>query len=278
MAGLRDMIRRALGGQNPEAALAAFKEKLHNQINDFKDNPESRERLKQTLSSVLRPLQYANAFVIRPSLADNQKMREMAQKYGINKVELKRIFKTSVELEEKLQRYFKDSDQADQLIVTLRKVINVLDEQVLAEMVDALDYHIDYGKIEKAYLDYQTNIQRAYNIEGLNSELKNIMGGLFSNFKNAFQNNATVPKTKASDQQPEARMLAPDLQAVYDRFRDEGFNHEEAMEQVHEKQDLDQLSENELDAYRKVRQQGLNHKEAISKLNNESSKTQETEN
>lgn len=274
MAGLRDMIRRALGGQNPEAALAAFKEKLHAQINDFKDNPHSRARLKQTLNSILRPLQYANSFVIRPSLADNQKMREMAQKYGINKVELKRIFKTSVELEDKLQRYFKDDDQADQLIVTLRKVINVLDEQVLAEMVDALDYHIDYGKIEKAYLDYQTNIQRAYNIEGLNAELKNIMGGLFSNFKDAFQNNKVVSKTRPSDQEPEARMLEPELQTLYDRFREEGFSHQESMDQVTEKQDLDRLSESERELYRTRRQQGLSHSESIQKMKDEPPATQ----
>lgn len=264
MAGLRDILRRAFGGRQPEAALAEFKEKLHSQINDFKDNPETRQQLKRTLQSILTPLKQFNAFVVIPALGDNEKLRGMAQKYNVNKVELKRMLKTSLELEEKVQRYFQDGDQVDQLVVTLRKVVNVLDEEIITGFIDALDYNIDYGKIEKAYLDYQTNLMKAYNSDGLNRDLQGLMGTVMGNLKNVFSGGQQrVTKTKHSDREVDAKMLEPELQNLYNRYREEGFAHDEAMRVVAEKRDLDGLPAAFLDAYRTLRREGRDHDDAM---------------
>lgn len=268
MAGLRDILRRALGGRPPEEALAAFKEKMHGQINAFKDNPEGQAQLRSYLQSFLQPLQYFNMLVIRPALNDNDKMREMAQKYGVNKVELKRVFKIALELEEKVQRYFQNPESVDQLIITLRKVVNVLDEQILTDIIEALDYNIDYNRIEKAYLDYQTTLQQAYNAEGLNRDLQGILGDLFGNLKNVFATAGQPPRQKPSDKHAEVRMLEPELQNLYDRQRQEGFSHEEAMAMVTEKRDLDALPKDYLEAYRTLRQEGRPHADALAYVQN----------
>lgn len=268
MAGLRDILRRAFGGRPPEEALAEFKEKLHAQINAFKDNPEGQMQLRNYLQSFVQPLQYFNMLVVRPSLGDNEKLRQMAQKYGVNKVELKRVFKISLELEEKVQHYFQDPASVEQLIVTLRKVVNVLDEQILTDVIEALDYHIDYNRIEKAYLDYQTTLQQAYNAEGLNRDLQGILGGLFGNLKNVFAGAGQPPRQKPSDKHPEVRMLEPELQNLYDRQRQEGFSHDEAMAMVSEKRDLDALPEGYLEAYRTLRQEGRSHSDALEYVKN----------
>lgn len=263
MAGLRDMFRRSFGGRQPEEALMDFKEKLHVQINAFKDDPENQARLQSTMRSIITPLQYFNSLMVRPNMDDNQKMRELAKKYGINKVELKRVFKVALEFEEKVQNYFKNRGEVEQLVITLRKVVNVLDEQILTDIIDAMDYNVDYGKIEKAYLDYQSTLQKAYNSEGLNRDLQGIMGGLISNFKNAFQTSAQAPKTKASDKHAEVRMMEPELQSLYDHYREEGFEHDESMKMINEKKDLDALPRKFLEAYRTLRQEGHSHTEAI---------------
>lgn len=265
MANLRDMLRRAFGGRNPEDALIDFKEKLHAQINEFKDNPQSRARLQGYLRSILTPLQYFNAFMVRPNLNDNEKMRELARKYQINKVELKRVFKVALELEEKVQAYFSDGDQIDQLVVTLRKVINVLDEQIVTDIIDAMDYNIDLNKIENAYLDYQSKLQQAYNADGLNRDLQGIMGTVMSSLKNAFTQPST-PRTKASDKRPEVRMLEPELQKLYDHFREEGYEHSEAMAMIQEKQDVESLSAELMETYRQLRREGKSHGEAMAQL------------
>ena len=147
MAGLRDILKRAFGGVQPEIALAQFKERLHNQINDFKDNPESRAQLQKMLQSILQPLRQFNLFIVQPALNDNERLKSMAKQYNVNKIELKRVFKTAIELEEKIHSYFKDRDQVDQLVVTLRKVVNVLDEEIISELINSIDYNIDYGNI-----------------------------------------------------------------------------------------------------------------------------------
>lgn len=262
MGGLRDMLRKAFG-RDPEAALAEFKEKLHLQINDFKDNPETRTQLRRMLQSVVTPLRQFNLFVVNPALNNNERLKAMAKRYGVNKIELKRMLKTSLELEEKLQKYFKDSDEIDQLVLTLRKVVNVLDEDVVTGFIDAMDYNIDYGKIEKAYLDYQHNLQKAYNAEGLNRDLQGLIGQVLNNLKGAFNNTQKPVKTKASDRQADARMLEPELQILYDRYRDEGFTHDEAMRVVGEKRDLDGLPEELMEAYRSQRREGQDHDEAL---------------
>ena len=263
MANLRDMIRRALNGRSPEDALAEFKEKLHAQINDFKDDPASRARLQQYLRSVLTPLQYFNAFVVKPNLNDNDRLREMAKRYNVNKVELKRVLKVALELEEKVQGYFEDNDRVDQLVITLRKVINVLDEQILTDLIDAMDYNIDYGKIEKAYLDYQSTLQKAYNVDGLNRDLQGIMGTVMNNLKNAFTQGTQQTRSKPSDRQPEVRMLDPQLQNLYNHFREEGYDHNESMDMVNERRDVDGLKNEFLEAYRTLRQEGKSHQDAM---------------
>lgn len=263
MAGLRDILRRAFGGRAPEEALTDFKERLHAQINDFKDSPESRAQLQRMLQSVLAPLSQFNAFVVRPTLADNDKMRAMAQRYGVNKVELKRVLKTALELEEKLKNYFNDNEEVDQLVITLRKVVNVLDEDIVTGFVDAFDYNIDLGKIEKAYLEYQDKMQKAMNTQGLNRDLNNMIGTVMGNLKNAFNSNQIRPKGKASDRQADVKMMDPELQNLYNRYRDEGFEHDEAMRVVEEKQDLDQLPHQFKEAYRTLRREGRSHKAAL---------------
>lgn len=263
MGGLRDILNRAFGGRSPEAALADFKERLHAQINEFKENPETRSRLQRMLQSILAPLQQANTFVVRPALADNERLKSMAQRYGVNKVELKRMLKTSLELEDTLRSYFEDSNQVDQLILTLRKVVNVIDEDLVTSFIDAIDYNIDYSKIEKAYLDYQSNLQKAYNADGLNRDLQGLMGTVMQNLKGAFNSSSKPPKIKASDRQAEARMLEPELQNLYNRYREEGFTHEESMRVVDEKRDLDQLPEAFMEAYRTLRREGRNHAAAL---------------
>jgi len=268
MANLRDMLRRFLGGRPPEEALAAFKEKLHDQINAFKDNPESRAQFRSYLESIITPVQYFNTLVVRPNLDNNDKLREMAQRYGINKVELKRMLKISLELEDKVQHYFRDGDHLEHLIITLRKVVNVLDEQVLTDIIEAMDYNIDYGRIEKAYLDYQSTLQKAYNSEGLSRDLQGIMGGLIGNLKNVLSGTHQASRSKPSDKRPEIRMLEPDLQNLYDRYREEDFGHDEAMAMVQEKQELDQLSESYREAYRTLRQEGQGHQDALEYVKN----------
>lgn len=263
MAGLRDILRRAFGGRPPEEALAEFKERLHGQINDFKDNPESREQLQRMLQSVVRPLSQFNMFIVRPTLADNDRMKAMAQRYGVNKVELKRVLKTALELEEKLQNYFKDSDEVDQLVITLRKVVNVLDEDIVTGFVEAFDHNVDMGKIEKAALEYQDKMQKALNTQGLNRDLQSMIGTVVGNLKNAFNSNQIRPKGKASDRQADVRMLDPELQNLYNRYRDEGFEHDEAMRVVEEKKDLDGLPHQFKEAYRTLRREGRSHAAAL---------------
>ncbi|HEY9840989.1 MAG: hypothetical protein ACAI44_01065 [Candidatus Sericytochromatia bacterium] len=275
MGGLRDILRRAFGGRSPEEALADFKERLHTQINEFKENPETHHRLQRVLQSLLNPLQQFNTFLVRPALADKERLRSLAKRFDINKVELKRVLKTSLELEEKLKDYFENRDQLEQLIVTLRKVINVLDEDIITGLIDAVDYNIDYGKIEKAYLDYQTNLQKAYNAEGLNRDLQGLMGTVMQNLKNAFNNNQKVAKIKPSDRQADARMLEPELQNLYDRYRDEGFTHEESMRVVDEKRDLDGLPPRFREAYRTLRREGRSHADALDYARNLADKSQD---
>lgn len=266
MGGLRDVLRRAFDGRSPEEALADFKEKLHAQINEFRENPETHSRLQTILQSILRPLQQFNLFIVRPALNDKERLKAMASRYGVNKIELKRVLKTSLELEETLKSYFKDPSQMDQLVVTLRKVVNVIDEDVVTGFIDAIDYNIDYGKIEKAYLDYQSSMQKAYNVDGLNRDLKELLGNVSNNLKNAFGQGQKPAKGKASDRQLDAKMLEPELQNLYNRYREEGFTHEESMRVVQEKSDLDGLSAKLMDAYRAERREGRNHSEAFERV------------
>jgi AraC-like DNA-binding protein len=264
VAGLKDMLRRVLGGRNPEEALAEFKEKLHQSINEFKDSPESRQRLQRTLQSIVMPVRYFNGSIVRPHLENKESLKELAQQVGMNKVELKRVFKLSLELEEKLTQYFGDELDVEQLAVTLRKVINVLDEQVLTDLIDAMDYNINFDKIERAQLDYQEAIQKAYNVDGLNRELNGILGSLLGNMRNVFSNKQSpAAKSKPSDQHTEVKMMEPQYQNTYDHYREEGYEHDEAMRFVQEKQDLDALPAAYLDAYRVFRQEGRNHEDAI---------------
>lgn len=265
MAGLKDMIRRFLGGRNPEEALAEFKEKLHHSINEFKTNPDSRQKLQRQLQSMVMPVRYFNSAVVRPQLENKEGLKELAKQMGINKVELKRVFKVSLELEEKMTQYFGDELDVEQMAVTLRKVVNVLDEQVVADLIEAMDYNIDFGKIERAQLDYQEAIQKAYNVDGLNRDLNGILGNLFGNLRNVIHPSPqTAPKGKASDQHAEVRMMEPEYQNAYDHFREEGYSHVEAMAFVQEKQDLAALPQAFLEAYRVLRQEGRSHDEAIS--------------
>lgn len=275
MAGLRDILKRAFGGVQPEVALAQFKERLHNQINDFKDNPESRAQLQKMLQNILQPLRQFNLFVVQPALNDNERLKSLAKQYNVNKIELKRVFKTSLELEEKINSYFKDREQVDQLVITLRKVVNVLDEDIITELINSIDYNIDYGKIEKAYLDYQHNLQKAYNVDGLNRDLQGLMGNLVSGLKNAFSTPSQRTTVKPSDREAEARMLEPELQNLYDRYREEGFTPEEAMRVVEEKRDLDALPESFHEAYRALRREGHGHADAIDYARNLASKAQD---
>lgn len=265
MAGLKDMLKRVLGGRNPEEALAEFKEKLHQSINEFKSNPDSRQKLQRQLQSMVMPVKYFNSTVVRPQLENKEGLKELAKQMGINRVELKRVFKVSLELEEKMAQYFGDELDVEQMAVTLRKVVNVLDEQVVTDLIDAMDYNIDFGKIERAQLDYQEAIQKAYNVDGLNRDLNGILGSLFGNMRNAFsQSSQAVPKGKASDQHPEVRMMEPEYQNAYDHYREEGYSHGESMAFVKEKQDLAALPQAFLEAYRVLRQEGRSHDEAIS--------------
>lgn len=266
MGGLRDVLRRAFDGRSPEEALADFKEKLHAQINEFRENPETHSRLQTILQSILRPLQQFNLFIVRPALNDNDRLKTLAQRYGVNKIELKRVLKTSLELEATLQSYFKDPSQMDQLVVTLRKVVNVIDEDVVTGLIDAIDYNIDYGKIEKAYLDYQSSLQKAYNVDGLNRDLKDLLGNVSNNLKNAFGHSQKTTKGKASDRQLDAKMLEPELQNLYNRYREEGFTHEESMRVVQEKSDLDGLPAKLMDAYRAERREGRSHGDAFERV------------
>lgn len=263
MGGMRDMLKRALGGRSPEEALADFKERLHTQLNEMRENPETHQRLKQVLQSILRPLQQFNTFVVRPTLSDSERLKALAKRCGVHKIELKRVLKTSLELEDTLLSYFKDPAQIDQLTISLRKVINVIDEDVVTHLIDAIDYNIDYGKIEKAYLDYQDNLQKAYNVDGLNRDLQGLFGGVLQNLRNAFSNGQKPAKAKASDRQLDAKMLEPELQNLYNRYREEGFTHEESMRVVQEKQDLDGLPAQLMESYRSQRREGRSHTEAF---------------
>jgi len=265
VAGLKDMIRRFLGGRNPEEALAEFKEKLHQSINEFKSNPDSRQKLQRQLQSMVMPVRYFNSTVVRPQLENKEGLKELAKQMGINKVELKRVFKVSLELEEKMAQYFGDELDVEQMAVTLRKVVNVLDEQVVTDLIEAMDYNIDFGKIERAQLDYQEAIQKAYNVDGLNRDLNGILGSLFGNLRNVINpSSQAAPKGKASDQHAEVRMMEPEYQNAYDHFREEGYSHAESMAFVQEKQDLAALPQAFLEAYRVLRQEGRSHDEAIS--------------
>lgn len=278
MAGLKDMIRRFLGGRNPEEALTEFKEKLHQSINEFKSNPESRQKLQRQLQSMVMPVKYFNSTVVRPHLENKEQLKELAKQMGINKVELKRVFKVSLELEEKMSQYFGDELDVEQMAVTLRKVVNVLDEQVVTDLIDAMDYNIDFGKIERAQLDYQEAIQKAYNMEGLNRDLNGILGSLFGNMRTVFNpSSQTAPKGKPSDQHAEVRMMEPEYQNAYDHFREEGYSHTEAMTFVKEKQDLDALPQAFWEAYRVLRQEGRSHDEAISYARSLADKSHQSE-
>lgn len=261
MSSLKDLLKKALGGRTPEVALAEFKEKMHHAINHFHQDPASQTQVKQYLSSILRPLNYFNMFVVRPHMANPDKLKALAHKYRMNKIELKRFFKIALELEERLKRYFGDDLNFDQLVITLRKVINVLDEQLLVDLIDAIDYNIDFGKIEKAYLTYQDSLQKAYNTEGLKHDLQSVIGSFMSSFKRSLDPNKT--SYRASDKAPETRMLPPNLQNTYDHYREEGYTHEEAMAFVKEKEETDALTEAELVEYRTLRESGKDHRQAI---------------
>ncbi len=268
MAGIRKMLEQMLNGFSPEEAIRQFKEKLHNALNHFKDDPQSRLQLKQYLRSVYRPLQYFNASVVRPQLANPERLKSTARQYGLNKIELKRIYKTALELELRIQKFYEDENEVDRLIVMLRKVINTFDEQMLSDILDAVDYHVDYGKIERAYLDYQSSMEKAFNAAALNREIKNILNVFGNNFKDALQGKSRQRRpARASDGQSEVKMMDPALQSFYDRYRSEGFSHDEAMKYVNEKSDLDSLSVEQLEAYRSLRRKsGKNHAEAMKQL------------
>lgn len=267
MAGIRKMIEHMLNGYSPEEAIRQFKEKMHRLLNAFKDDPESRTQLRHALRSIYRPLQYFNGAVVRPQLADREKLKAAAKQYQLNKIELKRIYKTLLELELRIQKFYEDESEIDRLVVMLRKVINTLDEQLISDLLDAVDYHIDYAKIEKAYLDYQHTMQKAFNAAGLNQEVKAIFAVFAENFSNALQGKSRQRRApRASDSHSEIRMMDPALQSFYDRYRAEGFSHEEAMEHVREKEELDQLSVDALESYRSLRRAGKNHADAIQDL------------
>lgn len=275
MAGLKDMLRRALGGRNPEEVLAEFKEKLHQSINEFRNNPESRQKLQRTLQSIVMPVRYFNLSIVRPHLEDREALKRLAQQLGMNKVELKRVFKLSLELEEKLGQYFGNELDIDQLTVTLRKAVNTLDEQILTDIIDAMDHNIDFGKIERAQLDYQEAIQKAYNVDGLNRELNGILSSFLGGMREALarQQGQSV-KSKPSDRHTEVKMLEPQYQSAYDHYREEGYSHEEAMTFVNEARDLDALPKEYLDAYRVLRQEGRSHAEAVSYIRSLADKSQ----
>lgn len=267
MAGIRKMIEQMLNGYSPEEGIRQFKERLHRLLNAFKEDPESRAQLRQYLQSIYRPLQYFNAAVVRPQLADPARLKATAKQYQLNKIELKRIYKTLLELELRIQKFYADESEVDRLVVMLRKVINTFDEQLITDLLDAVDYHVDYAKIEKAYLDYQHTLHKAFNGAGLNQEVKAIFSVFVENFKNALQGKTRAQRTaRASDEHSEVRMMEPSLQSFYDRYRAEGFSHEEAMKHVAEKEALDQLSVDELEAYRSLRRGGKTHDQAIQTL------------
>lgn len=261
MAHFRDMIRRALNGRSPEEFVVETKERLHTMVNTFKDSPEAQDKARRYLQSVVFPLRYLNTFIIRPNLDDNEKLRALAQQYDVNKVELKRVMKAALELEEGINQYLGEDIHFDQLAITLRKVINVLDEQIITDLIEAMDHHINYGKIEKAYLTYQENLQKAYNAEGLNRDLQGILGQLVNGFKNALTQ--TGSKVRPSDRQSEIKMLDPQWQNAYDHYCAEGYTHEEAMAFIQERRDLSELSPSFLEAYRVLRQEGRPHAEAL---------------
>ena len=267
MAGIRKMIERMLNGYSPEEGIRQFKENVHRVLNAFKEDPQSRGQLRQYLRSIYRPLQYFNASVVRPQLADGERLKATARQYQLNKIELKRIYKTLLELELRIQKFYEDETEVDRLVVMLRKVINTFDEQLVADLLDAVDYHVDYDKIEKAYLDYQHTLQKAFNGQGLNQEVKAIFSIFADNFKNALQGKTRTQRApRASDERTDVKMMDPALQSFYDRYRSEGFSHEEAMGHVAEKEDLDQLSMEALESYRQLRRSGKSHAEAMADL------------
>ncbi|PIQ23533.1 hypothetical protein COW36_13750 [bacterium (Candidatus Blackallbacteria) CG17_big_fil_post_rev_8_21_14_2_50_48_46] len=278
MAGLKDMLRRVLGGRNPEEALAEFKEKLHHSINEFKNNPESRQKLQRNLQSIVMPVRYFNATIVRPHLENKEQLKSLAQQLNMHKIELKRVFKLSLELEEKLGQYFGNELDVEQLAVTLRKVVNVLDEQILSDVIEVVDHNIDFGKIERAQLDYQEAVQKAYNVDGLNRELNGILGSFLGNMRDVFsgQQKATT-KPRPSDRQTEVKMLEPQYQNTYDHYREEGYSHDESMAFVKEKQDLDSLPQEYLDAYRVLRQEGRAHDESIDYIRSLTHKSKQEE-
>lgn len=267
MAGIRKMIERMLNGYSPEEGIRQFKENLHRVLNAFKEDPQSREQLRHYLRGIYRPLQYLNASVVRPQLADGERLKATAKQYQLNKIELKRIYKTLLELELSIQKFYEDETEIDRLVVMLRKVINTFDEQLVSDLLDALDYHVDYDKIEKAYLDYQHTLQKAFNGQGLNQEVKAIFSVFADNFKNALQGKTRAQRPpRASDARTDVKMMDPALQSFYDRYRAEGFSHEESMVHVAEKEDLDQLSIESLETYRHLRRSGQSHAEAMVEL------------
>lgn len=275
MASLKDMLRRALGGRNPEEVLAEFKEKLHQSINTLRNNPESQQKLQRILQSIIMPVRYFNFHVVRPHLENREALKALAHQLGMNKVELKRIFKLSLELEEKLSQYFGNALEVEALTVTLRKIVNALDEQMLTDLIDAMDHNIDFSKIERAQLDYQEAIQKAYNMEGLNREINGILGSFFNSVREALTRQERPPvKAKPSDRHAEVKMLDPHYQNAYDHYREEGYSHEEAMGFIREAQDVQALPQEYLDAYRILRQEGQSHAEAIQYIRNLADKAQ----
>jgi hypothetical protein len=222
------------------------------------------------------PVRYFNLTFVRPHLEDPEALKKLAEQAGIHKIELKRILKLSLELEEKLGQYFGNEVDIEQLAVTLRKVINALDEQMLTDIIDAVDHHIDFNKIERAQIDYQEALQKAYNTEGLNRELNGILGSFFSNMRSVFKEQPS-PSTqpRASDRETEVKMLEPQYQNAYDHYREEGYTHEEAMVFVKETQEVHALPQNYLEAYRVLRQEGKTHDETIFYIRNLAEKSQQ---
>lgn len=267
MAGLRDMFQRAFGGQSPEEALTNLKERLHQSLNEFKDDAATQEKVRQNLQSIKTPLRYFNLFVVRPHLDEPERLKALAQRYQINKIDMKRLFKTALELEDSLEQYFGDTMDFDQLVIVLRRVLNLFDEQLVVDALDAFDSNIDYSKIEKAYLDYQDKLSGAYNVMGLNRDLKNVVDQFVSGFRNVVSTPHKI-KTRPSDQDTTIKMLPVEFQRIYDHYIEEGYTHEEANLYVRERQDLAELNEELLEAYRVLRQEGRSHADAIAYIRN----------
>lgn len=268
MSGLRDMFRKSWGERSPEEVVAAFKERLHDTLNNFKDDPTSKERLRKILSSIKMPLAYFNNFIAKPKLADSNSLKQLAQQYNVPKRELKRVLRASIELEDNVNQYFGNNLELDQLVITLRKTINAIDEQIISDIIDAFERNIEQDKLERAMIEYQDKVQKYFNSTGLNRDIQNIMEQFISNVKTSFSSTQHKSKSRHSDRQPEIKMLDLDLQRIYNHYREEGYTHEESMDFVEERKDTDSLSEQLLEAYRVLRREGNTHKEAMKYVNN----------